>query len=959
MLHQYERVPKDYVLDEAPSSPATEPSVRLRSVDASLTESMIFTFEALGPSLFRTTFASDKHPLPPYPSAWRPAPFFPPGDAAPKVTTDSVCQTREMLLPGGLRALVEWSHSPVISLFLEGVQMPVHRDLPFRSYALDAQGVAHYSSYRKDTLHVGLGEKAAPMDLSGRGFLISASDTFGYDAYRTDPLYKHIPLLINAAPEGCVGIFSTSHARGTWNIGSEIDGLWGHFKVYRQAYGGLEEYLIVGRTLAEVVRRYAELVGFPLLVPRYMMGYVAGGMKYSMQDDPRAADAILGFLRKCEAHDIPVSAFQMSSGYTVAETEPKTRNVFTWNRHRFPDPRAFTAECHGHHGVRLLANVKPYVLASHPEYAALAEAGAFFRDPVTNSVAVARLWSAGGGESGEGSHIDFTSRAGYDWWVAGVRALKKVGIDAIWNDNNEYNIPSDDWTCALETVPAPESCREDVEGRDNPTTTMTAKTAPTELAATARRDVGLWGRVMHTELMARASASACAATEPDRRPMVLTRSATPGTMRYAASSWSGDNVTSWEGMRGGNALALNAGMSLLQVSSGRGQYGCAAMRPVEGRRADRRGLRQSYGHDIGGFEGPQPTPEHLVRWVQLGVHSPRFAINCFKTSAADNLVGDVIEPWMYPSATPLIRSAIKRRYELIPYIYSLALKSHLTAEPPQRWTGWGFESDPVVWTDRVIRNGDTQYWLGDALLVAGVYEAGVDTARVYLPRRTAHGDKPDLGYLNTNAPFQHLAAGRWHDISSTWHTSIPLLARVGSAIPVGRPWPTTVRRTADPEFPGDKPDDWRGVEIFPPPVYLEPDDRERSAVCAGNEPDKYNGEDESHGWFESTWLEDDGESNAALAPATLWTFTIRYRIGPPCLDDYHGQGGSIVAEVIAVCPTSQPDAPSSGWRPPWLATAGKVDLILPVGEERPVHGARLVGLDAKGRRVWQLQVVVR
>src|SRR3954471_24189267 len=74
-----------------------------------------------------------------------------------------------------------------------------------------------------------------------------------------------------------------------------------------------------------------------------------------------------------------------------------------------------------------------------------------------------------------------------------------------------------------------------------------------------------------------------------------------------------------------------------------------------------------YGHDIGGFEGPQPTPEHLVRWIQLGIHSPRFAINCFKTNPDDNLIGEVIEPWQYPSVTPLVREAVKRRYELVPY----------------------------------------------------------------------------------------------------------------------------------------------------------------------------------------------------------------------------------------------------------------------------------------------------
>jgi hypothetical protein len=65
--------------------------------------------------------------------------------------------------------------------------------------------------------------------------------------------------------------------------------------------------------------------------------------------------------------------------------------------------------------------------------------------------------------------------------------------------------------------------------------------------------------------MGKSSHDALKAVEPAVRPFVLTRSATAGTMRYAASSWSGDNVTSWEGMKGANAITLNAGMSLLQV----------------------------------------------------------------------------------------------------------------------------------------------------------------------------------------------------------------------------------------------------------------------------------------------------------------------------------------------------------------------------------------------------------
>ncbi|KAH6654155.1 family 31 glycosyl hydrolase [Truncatella angustata] len=874
MFAQHEHVPQQYSLVRSPDSPKEEEALSIvlesASTEDNSTRSPRWSLEAIRPGVFRTTFTTADHPLPPFPSAT--CPHVDLADTSLNVTHGQDGSTG-VIRSGKAKAVVDWTGAPVVSISLDGMDSPIHEDLAFRSYAIDGSGIAHYTKWKKDTLHVGLGEKAAPMDLSGRGFLITASDTFGYDSYKTDPLYKHIPWLMNVTPEGCIGIFSTSHSRGSWSIGSEIDGLWGHYKVYRQAHGGLEEYVIVGETVAEVVRSYAELVGFPLLVPRYMMGYIGGGMKYSMEDSPRAHDSILNFILNCEKNGMPCSAFQMSSGYTVAESEPKTRNVMTWNRHRFPDPRAFTRESHKH-GVRLLANVKPYILANHPAYPELADAGAFFTDPMTKKSGVARLWSAGGGESGEGSHIDFTSKAGYDWWYNGVVDLKRVGIDAMWNDNNEYNIVRDDWECALETVGIP--------------------------STETRKDIGLWGRAVSTELMGKSSHDATLEAEPNERPLVLTRSATAGTMRYCASSWSGDNVTSWQGMKGANALALNAGFSLLQC----------------------------YGHDIGGFEGPQPTPEHLVRWIQLGIHSPRFAINCYKTNPDDNLVGEVIEPWQYPSVSPIIRTAIKRRYELVPYTYSLMLKSHRDALPPQRWTGWGYESDPTVWSKEITQS-DTQYWFGDALMVAGVYEPGVSSARVYLP-----GHETDPGFLNTSAPYEYLAAGRWHNISATWHTSIPVIARIGSAIPIGKPAPTTCVAEDDVEFPNIAKDNWRGVEIFPPPTNRHPESGESSV--------KEEASSRGIKWFTNEWLEDDGISPEGKAD--LFSVNISY---------------GVHADQVQVSVTY--DRPGR-FEPLWLKAG--LNIALPIGDERALKLSGNAqgqlhneGRDEKGRYIWRYTVI--
>lgn len=839
MTGQDEVVPKTYK-EAIPQSLPQQATIYLQSTDWD--EPVDFYFEAIRPRLFRTTFSSTAHPLPPFPSVLRPA-----ADSASCKVREASKRVRTFHC-GDITASVDWSGVPVVSVGFEGEQ-PLYADLPHRAYAIDGSGTAHYTRYHHDDydLYVGLGEKAAPMDLSNRHFKLSATDAFGYDVHRSDPLYKHIPLLIRATPRGVVATFSTSHSRGSYSVGSELDGLWGKYSVYRQDHGGLEMYILIGRTLQEVVKLYADLAGYPLLVPRWALGYLAGGMKYSMMDSPSASDALMAFTDKLEKHQIPCSGFQLSSGYTVAEQEPKTRNVFTWNRHRFPDPKGL-CDALRRKGIRLIANVKPYILASHPEYQRLADAGALFTDPRNGESAVTRLWSAGGGESGEGGHIDFSCKVGYEFWRSGVKNLRKIGIECMWNDNNEYTLPSDRWQLAL---------------------SHEASTERVGSSGSARKDVGLWGRAMQCELMAKCSHDSLVEATPSERPFVLTRSATAGTTRYAASSWSGDNVTSWDGMRGANALSLTAGMCLMQC----------------------------YGHDIGGFEGPQPSPELLLRWVQIGVHSPRFAINCFKTGQ-DNQVGDVIEPWMYPDITPEVRRAIRRRYELIPYLYSLMLQSHLSAIPPQRWVGWGYEGDDEVWTNKTLKDGEQQYWLGDTLLVGGVYEPGVSEGRVYLPRKGAR----DPGFWNLNPPYQYLRAGQWATITSPWRSSIPLLARVGGAIPVGSDEQVSA--------PGDTPneanlpvDDWRGVEIFPPPEEMS----------------------DGTTTFLNSWLEDDGVSPP---PAKIAMFVLAY-----------------VATQREVAISFAEDI--SSFAPPWVSKG--LAIILPVGDRRVVTSSD-EGVSIQARR---------
>jgi alpha-glucosidase (family GH31 glycosyl hydrolase) len=265
---------------------------------------------------------------------------------------------------------------------------------------------------------------------------------------------------------------------------------------------------------------------------------------------------------------------------------------------------------------------------------------------------------------------------------------------------------------------------------------------------------------------------------------------------------------------------------------------------------------------------------------------------------------------MYPQITPLIRAAIKRRYELLPYIYSLMLESHMTASPPQRWTGWGYESDPEVWSPR-LKSGEEQYWLGPTLLIGGVYESGKQIADIYLPRVSSD---LDAGFINLNPPYQYLEAGQWVRIASLWTESIPILAKIGGAIPVGKNVQTR-DSSSQPTSPStiDIPeDDYRAIEIFPP---------------QGSSGTNI---------YRTTWYEDDGISaNPEIAEFRVEYFSTdtKVHIGLRRMD-------------------------RGSYKPAWK----EADVILPVGDSRPVvsagdggrQGSRALDstrVDGRGRKV--------
>lgn len=210
--------------------------------------------------------------------------------------------------------------------------------------------------------------------------------------------------------------------------------------------------------------------------------------------------------------------------------------------------------------------------------------------------------------------------------------------------------------------------------------------------------------------------------------ILFARSATVGGQQFPVH-WGGDCSSNYPSM----AESLRAGLSF--GMSGFGYW----------------------SHDIAGFED-QASPDLYKRWTQFGLlssHSRYHGSTAYKV------------PWLYgDEAVDVAREFTELKLQLKPYLLKMAQETHETGVPMMRAMVLEFPDDPTC------EDIDTQYMLGDDLLVAPVFrEDGV--ARFYVPD---NGTGQAWTNIITDTAYE---PGKWYTEQYDYHT-LPVLARPGT-----------------------------------------------------------------------------------------------------------------------------------------------------------------------------------
>ncbi len=229
-------------------------------------------------------------------------------------------------------------------------------------------------------------------------------------------------------------------------------------------------------------------------------------------------------------------------------------------------------------------------------------------------------------------------------------------------------------------------------------------------------------------------------TDPQKRVVILTRSAFAGQQRYATINWSGDIGWNWDTYKRQIVAGLNynlTGMPYWTTDIG------GFFRPGNGQYTDTK------YHDI------------LIRWFQWGVFNPIFRIHGYQTET---------EPWKYGDTVENnMRSMMNLRYRLIPYIYSEAWQVSKKGSTMMRPLVMDFSNDPKAVEQSY------QYMFGKAMLVAPV-TAPATTWDVYLPKSSAWFDFWTGKSFNGGQTVKAAAPP----------DKIPVFVKGGSIIPMGK-----------------------------------------------------------------------------------------------------------------------------------------------------------------------------
>ena len=462
----------------------------------------------------------------------------------------------------------------------------------------------------------------------------------------------------------------------------------------------------------QVIEQYTEVIGRPAMPPYWGLGFHLCRYNYGSLNRTREI-----WLRTRQAQ-IPFDVQWNDLDYMDMS------NDFTYDHDKFAGLPEFVQEVH-QAGMHYVPIIDPGISNADSGYAPYdqgMEMGVFVRNSSDSEAPfIGKVWN-----TVSTVWPDFTHPNATEYWTNQLRYFHdQVAFDGAWIDMNE---PANFYSGTVDGCPD--------TPWDNPPYTpnvVGSKLCFRTLCMSAAQFGGRHYDVHNLYGLTETMATNFALKEiRERRPFIISRSTFPGQGHYGGH-WSGDVVSDWTNLRRSITSILNYNM-----------YGIPLV-----------------GADICGFNG-DTTPALCQRWMELGAFYP-FSRNHNTDDAIDQ---DPVA--LGPAVVEASRKALKVRYSLLPYLYTLFWNAHVSGSTVARPLFFEFPQDHITYTI------DVQFLWGAALMIAPVLTENSVQVEAYLPQSLWY-DFYSFRLVSSGGKFEVLHAPL---------DTIPLLVRGGYILPM-------------------------------------------------------------------------------------------------------------------------------------------------------------------------------
>ena len=479
------------------------------------------------------------------------------------------------------------------------------------------------------------------------------------------------------------------------------------FSMQMEAAQQLDYYFILGKRMEEVVKGYHLLTGKVQLLPKYAFGYIQSKERYVSSED------LISTLREYRRRHVPIDMIVQDWNYW-----PEGWGYMKMNPKYYPDPKALADSIHAMN-AKLMVSIWP-----NPQYCPQERD---FREK---------------GYMLEHSVYDvFNTEARKHYWKYAYEEFFSKGFDAWWCDSSE---PLDgDWNKIPEPIEGKAYGWNDHERRWHLNKDILSDALGAERSSlySLYHSKGLYENQR--------------LTGTEKRVLNLTRSSFAGQQRYATVVWNGDTHASWQSFR----QQIPAGLNYMATGN---PYWTVDVGSFFTRNDGRRWFYT--GEFQKGVE-EEEYREYYTRMFQWATFLPMLRSHGSDTPR---------EIWRFGEPGTeyydAILKMIRLRYELLPYIYSMAAHQTLYSYSMARMLAFDYPDDEEVYDIK------DEFLFGDILVCPVTHPRSETTIRkIYLPKGNQWVD------YWSNKLYD---GGQWLSLETDIH-SLPLFVKAGTIIPKG------------------------------------------------------------------------------------------------------------------------------------------------------------------------------